>query len=168
VSGWRLNGITTLRSGVPFGPAQFFVGSALSQLGGGGGYFGLGGLYMRPDVVAGCNKSASGSREYRATNGWFNTACFTPVPPDQVRFGNSPRLDPDIRMHSMHNWDISVAKRTPITESVYLQFTGEFFNAFNHPRFGAPNNFAGTPTFGIVTSQANSPRAIQFGLRLGF
>jgi outer membrane receptor protein involved in Fe transport len=168
VSGWRVNGITTLRSGVPFGPAQFFAGSALSQLGGGGGYFGLGGFYMRPDVVPGCNKSASGSREHRATNGWFNTACFTPVPPDQVRFGNSPRLDPDIRMDNTHNWDISIAKRTGITESLYLQCTVEFFNAFNHPRFGAPNNFAGTPTFGIVTSQANAPRAIQFGLRLGF
>jgi len=168
VSGWRVNGITALRSGVPFGPAQFFAGSALSQLGGGGGYFGLGGLYMRPDVVAGCNKNVSGSREYRATNGWFNTACFMPVPPDQVRFGDSPRLDPDIRMDSMDNWDISIAKRTGITESVYLQFTAEFFNAFNHPRFGAPYNFAGTPTFGIVTSQANPPRSIQFGLRLGF
>jgi hypothetical protein len=168
VSGWRVNGITTLRSGVPLGAAQFFAGSALSEMGGGGGYFGSGGLYMRPDVVAGCNKSVPGSRESRATNGWFNTACFTPVPPDEVRFGNSPRLDPDIRMDSMDNWDISVAKRTGITESVYLEFTAEFFNAFNHPRFGAPNNFAGTPTFGIVTSQANPPRAIQFSLRVGF
>jgi len=77
-------------------------------------------------------------------------------------------------MDTMNNWDFSVAKRTEITERVYLQFTAEFFNIFNHPRFGAPDNNVGvTPTilnshFGIVTSQVNPPRAIQFGLRIGF
>jgi len=69
---------------------------------------------------------------------------------------------------------LSIAKRNDITERVYMQFTAEFFNAFNHVRFGAPDNNVGSlPTalnghFGIVTSQANQPRAIQFGLRLGF
>jgi outer membrane receptor protein involved in Fe transport len=168
VSGWRVNGITTFRSGVPIGLAQFFAGSALSQLGGGQGYFGAGGLWMRPDVVPGCKKGVSGSREFRATHGWFNTQCFAVVPPDVVRFGNEPRVDPDLRQDTMNNWDFSIVKRTAITEQVYLQFTAEFFNTFNHPRFGLPGIFAGTPTFGIVTSQANPPRAIQFGLRLGF
>jgi len=168
VSGWRVNGITTFRSGVPIGLAQFFAGSALSQLGGGQGYFGAGGLWMRPDVVPGCKKGVSGSREFRATHGWFNTQCFAVVPPDVVRFGNEPRVDPDLRQDTMNNWDFSIAKRAAITEQVYLQFTAEFFNTFNHPRFGLPGIFAGTPTFGIVTSQANPPRAIQFGLRLGF
>ena len=169
VSGWRVNGITTLRSGVPIGLSQYFIGSALSQLGGGQGYFGSGGLWMRPDVVSGCNKNASGSREYRATHGWFNTNCFTPVPSNTVvRFGNEPRVDPNMRQDSMDNWDFSIAKRTAITEQVYLQFTAEFFNTFNHPRFGLPDIFVGDSTFGIVTSQANPPRAIQFGLRVGF
>ncbi|HKS76855.1 MAG TPA: hypothetical protein VJQ82_26810, partial [Terriglobales bacterium] len=162
------NGITTLRSGVPFGPAQHFSGSALSILGGGGGYFGAGGSYDRPDSIAGCDTSAHGSPAYRATHGWFNTACFAPVPSNEVRFGNAPRNVSDIRLDPMDNWDISLSKRNSITESVYLQFTAEFFNAFNHPRFGAPDNFVGDSTFGIVTSQANPARAIQFGLRVGF
>lgn len=169
VSGWRINGITTFRSGVPLALAQTFAGSALSQLGGGQGYFGTGGQWMRPDLVPGCNKSASGSRQYRADHGWFNTACFQPVDTATVvRFGNAPRVDPDLRQDFVNNWDFSVSKRTGITEQVYLQFTAEFFNAFNHPRFGLPNIFANNPTFGIVTSQANSPRALQFGLRVGF
>ena len=77
-------------------------------------------------------------------------------------------------MDHMNNWDFSIAKRTAITEQVYLQFTAEFFNGFNHPRFGPPDNNVGVlptvlnPHFGIVTSQANPPRAIQFGLRVGF
>ena len=175
VSGWRVNGITNIRSGVPISAYQIFAGSALSQLGGGQGYFGAGGLWMRPDVVSGCNLKLSGSPEYRATHGWFNTQCFAPVDTTSVvRFGNEPRNLGSVRMDAMDNWDLSIAKRTSITESVYLQFTAEFFNTFNHPRFGAPDNNVGVlpgvlnSHFGIVTSQANPPRAIQFGLRLGF
>lgn len=58
VSGWRINGITTFRSGVPIAVAPTFAGSALSQLGGGQGYFGTGGQWMRPDVVPVATKAA--------------------------------------------------------------------------------------------------------------
>jgi outer membrane receptor protein involved in Fe transport len=169
IGGWRVNGITTIRSGVPISAYQFFPGSALSTFGGGQGYFGAQGLWMRPDLVSGCNLKVSGSRESRAANGWFNTACFQPVDTGSVvRFGDAPRNIDTVRMDHMNNWDFSISKRNNITESVYLQFTAEFFNAFNHVRFGAPNEQIGTPNFGIVTSQVNPPRAIQFGLRLGF
>ena len=169
VSGWRVNGITTFRSGVPVSVYQFFPGSALSTFGGGQGYFGAQGLWMRPDLVPGCNLEVSGSREERVANGWFNQACFQPVDTaNEVRFGNEPRNIDAVRMDHVNNWDISIAKRNNITERVYLQFTAEFFNAFNHVRFGPPDNNVGSPTFGTITSQANPPRAIQFGLRVGF
>ncbi len=175
VGGWRVNGITTFRSGVPISAYQTFLFSTLSNLGGGQGYFGAQGLWMRPDFDPSCNLKTSGSREQRAATGWFNKACFTPVDTNSVvRFGNEPRNIDSVRMDHMNNWDLSIAKRNDITERVYMQFTAEFFNAFNHVRFGAPDNNVGSlPTslnghFGIVTSQANPPRAIQFGLRLGF
>jgi len=169
VGGWRVNGITTIRSGVPMSSYQFFPGSALSQFGGGQGYFGAQGLWMRPDLVSGCDLKVSGSREHRAATGWFNTACFQPVDTSNVvRFGNAPRNIDTVRMDHMNNWDFSIGKRNDITERVYLQFTAEFFNLFNHVRFGTPNEQVGTPTFGLVTSQVNPPRAIQFGLRVGF
>ena len=124
---------------------------------------------MRPDLVAGCDLKVSGSREHRAATGWFNTACFQPVDTSSVvRFGNAPRNIDTVRMDHMNNWDFSIGKRNDITERVYLQFTAEFFNLFNHVRFGTPNEQVGTPTFGLVTSQVNPPRAIQFGLRVGF
>ena len=169
VGGWRVNGITTIRSGVPISVYQFFPGSALSTFGGGQGYFGAQGLWMRPDLVSGCNLQVSGSRQHRALNGWFNKACFQPVnTATTVRFGNEPRNVDAVRMDHMNNWDLSIAKRNEITERVYLQFTAEFFNAFNHVRFGAPDNSIFSPTFTTVTTQANPPRAIQFGLRVGF
>ena len=63
IGGWRVNGITTIRSGVPISAYQFFPGSALSQFGGGQGYFGAQGLWMRPDLVPGCDLKVSGSRQ---------------------------------------------------------------------------------------------------------
>lgn len=171
IGGWRVNGITTLRSGVPIALAQTFAGSALSQLGGGTGYFGNQGLWMRPNVVPGCDKSAPGSREYRATHGWFNTACFQSVnTATTVAFGDEPRVDPSMRQDTMDNWDFSIAKSNAITEKVNLMFTAEFFNLFNHVRFADPgiSTDSAFGPFGIVTSQANIPRQIQFGLRLAF
>jgi hypothetical protein len=186
LGGWRVNGITTFRSGVPISAYQIFLGSTLSNLGGGQGYFGAQGLWMRPDLVPGCDLKVPGSREQRVATGWFNKACFTPVDTaNVVRFGNEPRNIDAVRMDHANNWDFSLAKRNEITERVYLQFTAEFFNIFNHPRFGPPDNNVGVlpqsapsdpvqhpavlnPNFGTITTQGNPARAIQFGLRVGF
>jgi hypothetical protein len=76
-----------------------------------------------------------------------------------------------MRQDYQNNWDFSIAKSTPITERVELQFTTEFFNLFNRTRFADPCIFAGggiCAPFGIVTSDSGPPRAIQFGLRLSF
>ena len=54
---------------------------------------------MRTDLVSGCDLKVSGSRESRALNGWFNTACFQPVDTSTVvRFGNEPRNVSAVRM----------------------------------------------------------------------
>jgi len=37
---------------------------------------------------------------------------------------------------------------------------------FNTPQFGQPNGGYGNVLFGVINSQANSPRVIQFGLKL--
>jgi hypothetical protein len=167
VSGWRVNGITTVRSGTPLGITQVRAGTALSQMGGGGGYFGVQGVFMRPDKVANCEVDVSGSRESRIDSGWFNTACYTGVPFTDVRFGTAPRVDSDVRLDPLFNWDFSVAKQVRVS-TVNVQFTAEVYNLFNRVRFGAPGNQVGTPLFGRVTTQVNQPRAVQFGLRLDF
>jgi hypothetical protein len=53
-------------------------------------------------------------------------------------------------------------------ESKVLQFRAEFFNAFNNVVWGAPDSSLGDPTFGQVLSMANTPRQIQFALKLIF
>ena len=72
------------------------------------------------------------------------------------------------------NTDFSVVKNTKITERFNLQFRAEFFDIFNHPNFGNPNNTATATSFGQITSTRfpagdfGSAREIQFALKLTF
>ena len=66
----------------------------------------------------------------------------------------------------MNNWDFSVYKSTQVTERIGVQFRTEVFNLFNRVQFAQPGLAVGNPSFGVVSSQANSPRLIQFALRV--
>lgn len=72
------------------------------------------------------------------------------------------------------NTDFSVVKNTKLTERFNLQFRTEFFDIFNHPNFGNPNNSVTAASFGQVTSTRfpagdfGSAREIQFALKLSF
>ena len=96
---------------------------------------------------------------------WFNTAAFSV--PAAFTYGNSARnmlFGP-----GYFNWDTALFKNTRITERWNLQFRAEFFNVLNHPTFNPPNaNVSAPAQFGRITSTANTPRDIQFGLRLLF
>jgi hypothetical protein len=63
------------------------------------------------------------------------------------------------------NQDISVFKYFYFTERVRMRLTADFFNAFNHPVDVAPNASTGLQD---LSTQANSPRIIQFSLRVEF
>ncbi|HEY3457712.1 MAG TPA: TonB-dependent receptor [Bryobacteraceae bacterium] len=70
------------------------------------------------------------------------------------------------------NWDISASKKIFIRgERQYLEFRGEFFNAFNHTQFDHFNssNFGniGSANFGVI-SATRDPRIIQFTARYTF
>jgi hypothetical protein len=157
VSGWGLDGITTLQRGFPVKISDG-KGNSLTSLN-----LGTGGL--RPDVVAGCDKSTSGSAVSRL-NQWFNTSCFADAP--AYGFGDEPRVDATLRQQGVVNFDFAVFKKTAITERFNVEFRTEFFNLFNHPQFGPPNGTFGSGNFGVVTNTVNLPRLIQFGLKFTF
>ncbi len=52
----------------------------------------------------------------------------------------------------------------PIREGMHLEFRAEFFNAFNHPQFAAPNSEWDSGNFGVVDSSSNA-REIQMALK---
>jgi hypothetical protein len=155
VSGWGVNGVTTFQSGFPL---KLGTSVNLTNSFGGG---------SMPNVVPGCAPKLPGSAEQRS-NKWFNTACF--VQPPAFSFGNEARVDPVLRMHGINNFDAALFKNTKFGpgEALAVQFRAEFFNLFNHPQFGPPGMTLGNAQFGVVSSQVNNPRLIQFGLKFLF
>ncbi|MBZ5618233.1 MAG: TonB-dependent receptor [Acidobacteriia bacterium] len=74
-----------------------------------------------------------------------------------------------LRAPSFFNFDASIGKKFNFTESKYLQFRAEFFNAFNHASWGPPGRDITSPTsFGQITGQVQNARNIQLGLKLYF
>jgi len=66
------------------------------------------------------------------------------------------------------NLDLLVGRNFAITETVRLEFRGEFYNFTNTAHFGRPNAVIGSPQAGTITNTATPNRQIQFGLRLVF
>jgi hypothetical protein len=67
------------------------------------------------------------------------------------------------------NLDMAISKdfKIPYREGIGLTFNAQFSNMLNHFQAGTPAlNIDSPTTFGVVTTQANTPRQIEFGLRL--
>jgi Carboxypeptidase regulatory-like domain len=154
ISGWAVNGIYTLQDGNPI-----FLSTAtnLTNSFGGG---------SRPNNN-GQSAELTGSAKERL-NRWFDTSVFTQPP--AFTFGNVSRTLPDVRTHGINNFDFSIFKNTYFGPEarLNLQFRAEFFNLFNRTNFGTPGQTLGTPQFGIVSSQRNEPRLVQFALKFVF
>ena len=110
-------------------------------------------------------------------------AAFTPAPKGQQGdFGRNV-----LRGFGATQADVAVQRPFHVTEDVGLLFRSEFFNIFNHPNFGSPNNNLTSPLFGhsmetLASSlgsgganggfnplyQIGGPRSIQLALKLRF
>jgi hypothetical protein len=167
LGGWRVQGIVILRSGQAFTPT---ISRDIANTGVGN---------QRPNVIG--TPVIVG-----APTCWFyvasNPACVSLEPsgtsafalPASLTYGNAGANI--LRSQRLRNFDVSVFKEFPVTESSILQFRAEFFNATNTPTFGIPNTPAsGTPSptidtssGGVVLSSANNPRQVQFALKYNF
>jgi len=75
-----------------------------------------------------------------------------------------------------HNSDLSLIKRTKLTERQMIEFRWEVFDVFNHANFGQPGRTAqvGSGTFGLITTtrfatgDSGSSRQMQFALKYKF
>jgi hypothetical protein len=154
VAGWGIEGITTFQDGFPLklttsvNQTQSYSPTSL------------------PNALCG-DASFHGKAEARL-NAWFNTSCF--AQPAPFTFGTEPRVDPHLREQDINNWDFTAYKNTAFGpgERFVVQFRSEFFNLFNKPEFGPPGTTFGNAQFGVVSSQVNNPRLIQFALRFSY
>jgi len=151
VGGWQLNGFTTFQSGTPLN-----ITYAFSQLADGNQRPNISGNPLGADIKTVVDRK--GNR--------FNVEAFS-APGDQQP-GNSPRFNSKLRGDKIGNIDLSLFKNIHIGETMKVQLRGEFFNATNTPRFGAPNTVFGSAAFGTINGQKNSPRQAQMGARFLF
>jgi hypothetical protein len=102
-----------------------------------------------------------------ASNYLQQVTLFTPP---QYYDGNAPRVLPNVRQPGTNNVELSLFKSFPLAwkEQSRLEFRAESFNLFNRVQFSAPATTIGQTNFGVITSQANSPRVLQMALKLYF
>jgi len=147
--GWQFNGFTTYQTGTPLSISANNVA----------------GLFNPRGLANNNGKSGklTGDIHDRLLR-YFDTSVFSQ--PAAFTFGNTQPSSPDLRSPGVRNWDLSLFKDFGLREQLTLQFRTEAFNSFNTVRFGSPNTTVTSNQFGQISSQANSARQIQFGLKL--
>jgi hypothetical protein len=149
--GWQVNGVTTLQGGTPLQISANNVS-------------GIG----NPAEYANWNRqnpTLSGAVHNRVAH-YFNTADFSQ--PAAFTLGNAPAYLNQLRGPGLDDTDLSIFKTFEATDRLNVEFRTEAFNVFNHPQFSGPDSNVTDTGFGQITSQANNPRQIQFGLKLLF
>ncbi len=157
LKGWQVSGTSIWQRGTP---VTIGTSSAIS------GNFAT----RRPDRVAGSNADLGiDQARQNAENGkpWFNTAAY--LNPGEYRLGDSARTYSDLRRDNYRNINLSMARNFTIHEGIKLQLRTEFLNLLNQVVFGTPSTDVATPsTFGLITTQGNTPRSLQAVLRITF
>ncbi len=157
---WQVNGITTLMSGTPF---TVFDSRDVSEQGGAPEITGF--SANRPNLVVGQNPNSGP----QSANAWINANSFARITPDPnspvQQFGTAGRNIAEGPGYA--NWDFSVFKNIPVTESKEFQFRAEFFNVLNHTNFRLPDSDISSPTFNHILA-AQPAREIQLALKFLF
>jgi len=149
LGGWELGVVGSFYSGGPLGITSA-VNTNFAQTSG-----------QRPNWN-GQNPGIGNPTPYQ----WFDTSVFSA--PAAYQFGTAPRTFNGARSDKTMNYDLSLHKNTHLTERLALQFRAEAFNLTNTPVFSPPNTSYGAAGFGAISSQANQPRIVQFGMKLIF
>ena len=155
IGGWQLNGTYEWQSGEPF---------LLSN-----------NLYFPGDVSTITSRLGDGDGQ-GGKFGIDRSAIDAPGLVTLTGFGlrNVPTTLDNLRNQPYSVANLSLTKNFRFGERRRIQIRAEALNAFNHPYFGAgmglnPGTAAApNAAFGLVTTQRNNPRDIQFGAKFVF
>jgi hypothetical protein len=169
LGGWSLDGFVYARSA----PAVDVIGSTVSARGVV--------LTPRPNLNPGVPIEVFGD-QYPGGKVYDRAAFSAATPGQQGDFGRNV-----LRGFAAWQADMALQRRFRFGQSMGLLFRAEFFNVFNHPSFGSPNNTFTSPLFGRSTQtlanslgaggasggfnplyQIGGPRSIQLALKLQF
>lgn len=179
VGGWELTGQYNIQSGAPvvFGADSFYDGQDFHLA---GDQRTLNRWFDTSHFIRFPDKNTDIS-SYPAWTGIQNLPGYNykPAATDTIKngvyqdFGNYVRRYPtrwgNVRASRVNELNLGIYKNFKIMERIKVQFRFEAFNAFNHPRFGAPNTNPTSSNFGRVDpTQQNNARQIQMALKLSF
>lgn len=178
LGGFQISGVTVFESGVPFSVLNGFDS----------------------DGVAGSNRpdfNPNGQRGVRAVPmvdaqnfilRYINPETGATIDPNTAQFIVNPTYVPGLagsvvrvgnlgrnteRSSGINNFDITLLKRTRISESIRVEARAELFNAFNHPQFGSGNNLANEISTGLFLQPINPTtsgggRVVRYQVKLVF
>lgn len=160
IGGWNVSGVWVFATGIPLDVADI---TDSCQEFGQGAVFGNCSAYFPAD---GKYRSASVHQDPAtgALTAYSNLPGF--IPPDLTIYGRTGRG----YLRGLNRWnvDFGLSKTTKITERISTRFDCQMTNVFNHVMFNDPSVDLGSGNFGLLRTQYNQPRFIQFGLRLDF
>jgi len=151
LGGWSVDGFIFARSAPPdniTSGISFADGVALDP---------------RPNVVPGVPQILYGSqypggKAFNSTiipgacpGGLNQVGAWCPVSSGQGDYGRNV-----LRGFGAAQVDLAFQRQFHLTERMQLRFRGEFFNIFNHPNFGAPDNKITDGLFGLSTATLNN------------
>lgn len=166
IGGWNVAGTSTFRGGQPF---AVVCGGPYCR-----NWISIGqGRHTRPrfaDQRVPYFNDISGHQALEGSAGYtpyLNTSGFRYV--RDMEIGDVGSTLQGVRGPGFSQWDFAVSKNFSLgAESRYLQFRFEFENLFNHMNTGMPDPTISNRTFGMITSQAGSPRRIMIAGKIYF
>ena len=173
VGGWQIGGVDRYQSGQPY---VFCCGTGIPAYD----------AAIRFNRVQGqpLESAAKRSGHFNVlTDQAFNAAAFQdPNSTNRIsaggayEFGDMPRVTGEVRSNRYLNEDMSLIKRTQLTEGIDLNFHVDAFDVFNRHVFNHATNLTpfgpsynqSTNSFGLINSTINGPRSLQLQLKLEF
>ena len=95
----------------------------------------------------------------------FNPACFAQPAPGH--YGTTRNVGA-LRDPGLYPTNLSLFKAFPVYHEQLLQFRVDAFSVFNHPEFGGGGGTVGSPSLGVLNSQASGLRSLQLSLKYQF